>query len=193
MKTAILSLFLWTATVLPALAQSPPHSDKLATDQGFKALKIGAKLSDVKQFLMKDTMARSTSFEPNDGLMDYEQAIYLVDLKKPGYGEFYGRKIVRIEVYFSDLFNESEGDTKTIDVVKIFVDKGGEDGFTDMVSLVNKAYGNGTYTFDFPGPGCENWTWWCEDVLMGAVNWYGSSEDPKLDYYKIEFSSAKGG
>jgi hypothetical protein len=193
MKTALFSLLLLIVSALPALAQGPPHSDKLATDQGFKALKIGAKLSDVKSILLKDTIARSTSFEPADQILEWEQAVYLVDLKKPGYSEFYGRKIVRIEVYVSNLFNESEGDIQTIDVVKIFVDKGGETGFTNMAAAMSKDYGTATGGVDFPVEGFDQWTWWSEDVLMTALNWYGDENEPKQDYCKIEFSSAKGG
>lgn len=180
-----------------SFAQGPPHSPKLEKENGFNQLKIGALFSNVKSVLQKDTLNRKTSFEPKAQTVSYTDRIYLVDLKKPGYSQFCGKNIARIEVWFYkhyDQEGEGTGDFE-ISEVKIFLKKISGPDTDNFFSKLMELYGNSSISVDVPEKGDEILTWYSPMVMMYATSFYGdmASEQLKRDYFEIHFESALGG
>jgi hypothetical protein len=194
-----LSIVIFSTTFAqPILAQDGPvSSSKLEKEQGFNLLKIGAKLSSVRSVLLKDTIARSSSWgdssEIYSGAID---GVYLVDLKKSGYASFLGKPIERIEVFissaFSSTFDEKNEDPIVWRVTLYFKKTSNKDA-SDFFLKMMEVYGGSYPVLDMPREGDETMLWFSENVLLNALSYSGSEAAPKDDYFKIEFSSSKGG
>jgi hypothetical protein len=179
---------------LKGIAQGPEHSPKLTKENGFNAFKIGAKYSLVKDFLLKDTLNRSLSFDAQDITSGFFTRMFLANLKKPGYSEFLGLKIDRIEVWFSmDMNSEDEHAEDVISDVNIYFKKVSDKNTGDFFAKLFEVYGGAYPVLDFPEKDDELITWYSEDVMMDALSFYGGEKKPKRDYFEIHFFSAKGG
>jgi hypothetical protein len=189
----LLSALLLTAS---SFAQGPDHSDKLEKEKGYGVLQIGALYSKIKTVLQKDSVNRKMSFEPGAQTISYTDRIYLVDLKKPGYSMFCGKKIDRIEVWFMHHVDPEGELTNDLEIseVKIFfkaTTAGDMDAFTKKMMEI---YDNPA-SFGADPSGEVIGTWYSSLVLMNFASFYGDpvSEKTKKEYLKVSFESAVGG
>ena len=193
----ITSLFFVLLLSFSLSAQSPIQSAKLEKEKGFNLLKVGALYSEIKSVLQKDTLNRKDSFEPKCQIVSYTDRIYLVNLKKPGYSQFNGKNIDRIEVWFQAHYDD-KGEAKDYEIteVKIFFKKISEADtdafFNRLIDIYGMPASGGV---DFPEEGVDTYTWFSEMVLMNGTSFYGdpATEKMKKEYLKVSFESAVGG
>ena len=195
MKQLLVSIALLFGTVLHA--QDIPTSEKLEKEKGFGLLQLGAVYSKVKTILQKDSIKKKDSFEPGAQTMKSTRFIYLANLKIKECATFCGRAVARVEVWFTEHYNEEGEKTNDYEIseVKVFFkavsDKDTKEFFDKLFNL----YGVPTsLIYDTPEKGDTIITWFCSTVLMNGTSFRGdmASEEIKRDYFCVKFEASYG-
>jgi hypothetical protein len=192
MKPIILAICLLLSSF--AIAQEFPTSDRLEKENGFNALVVHKKLSEVKNLISPAPVKPFLEGSGNPQVEhpdDFTEEVYKCTSKEKEYQTFLGLKVVCAEVAC-----ENQGDyeysEKTITKVQLILER--PENPEEFFLKLMEAYGDAMIMMDFPVEGATVMEWAGSETLMSAfTHWQIEPEKFNTDYFCIVFVSSYGG
>jgi hypothetical protein len=190
MKTVLLKML---PAFLSFMLCTNTFSQDEVLDLGFANIKIDAKIEDLKSYLV--------AVQPNElksanaaEIGGYITSGWLLDLKKAGISDFYGLKIMRIEIYFNGYDLPEGTGTEDVYCFHIYTEKTtSEDDLFAFTDKLTNVYGESMIVTSPFGDDLIGMSWFTELTLLGVNFGFNEETGEVLPHFVISFNQAYGG